>query len=830
MGKKSHRQTPKKTRITEELRTTESSLDVDAKLLHLVRKYVRREGSSSLESIVNILQTEHREYQQKDLQWMILNVEKCILTIEEKKGNNSVQQKRSLEQMEEEALYDAEAKEHDTLRNNSGGGGGGFMSLNAGLQSSYKQQQVQKQQLEEKEGNTETTTNNKTVVKKRVLKRRKSSADQMGSAKLDKPAFLDPVSPRPTERYTDLGGIDDIIVQIRQLIEYPLLRPELYEHLGVDPPRGVLLRGPPGCGKTHLANAIAGQLDLPFFRVSAPELVSGMSGESEGRIRDLFQAASDRAPSLIFMDELDAIAPKRSDGRGMEKRMVAQLLISMDMIAPQFNKNKAAVLVLGATNRPDAMDPALRRAGRFDKELLLGVPDEASRKSILITMTKKIRISKEGFCYDTLAHLTPGYVGADVRSLTKEAAVIAINRIFRSPVFTKDRLPSTQFLPQDDEDHLSKDSSSETKKENNDEAAAAATVGTITPFTPHEMKDLYVTMEDFRKAIPLVQPSSQREGFATVPDVSWDKIGALQQIRDELTLSVLEPIRHPEKFRSLGLSLPAGVLLYGPPGCGKTLLAKAIANESGANFLSVKGPELLDKYVGESERSVRLVFERARSSSPCVVFFDELDSLCPKRGSDGGGGGGVSERVVNQLLTEMDGLGSRGSVFVMAATNRPELIDPAMMRPGRLDKLLYVPLPTAKDRVSILLALSSGLKLAADVDLEQIGLSSCADGYSGADCAALLREAGLAVLKESMAAEQENSNKKMPPMCIGPQHFKYAFDHVLPSVTARDQARYDRLRDRMAQARSRTTINNNNANSTRTNDDDATRAILPSSS
>ncbi|CAB9529521.1 metalloprotease FTSH [Seminavis robusta] len=309
-------------------------------------------------------------------------------------------------------------------------------------------------------------------------------------------------------------------------------------------------------------------------------------------------------------------------------------------------------------------------------------------------------------------------------------------------------------------------------------------------------------MDDFLEAVPRVQPSGKREGFAVVPDITWDDIGAMDEIRQEITMSVLEPIRNPEKFKMLGLSLPAGVLLYGPPGCGKTLLAKAVANESGANFISVKGPELLDKYVGESERAVRLVFERARSSSPCIVFFDELDSLCPKRGSSGEGGSGVSERVVNQLLTEMDGLESRRSVFVIAATNRPELIDPAMMRPGRLDKLLYVPLPSVDDRVSILTALSAKVKFGPDVVLDTIGRSEKANGYSGADCAALLREAGLAVLKEDLERKEKREGVDL---CIEARHFDYAFDHVMPSVSKKDQARYDRIRHRMARARTRGT-------------------------
>ncbi|KDO20878.1 hypothetical protein SPRG_14110 [Saprolegnia parasitica CBS 223.65] len=571
---------------------------------------------------------------------------------------------------------------------------------------------------------------------------------------------------RPTTRYSDVGGIQAILKEVQELIEYPLTHPEIYTHLGVEPPRGILLHGPPGTGKTMLANAIAGESGACFLKVSAPEIVSGMSGESEQKVRDLFDQAIANAPSIIFIDEIDAITPKReTSSRGMEKRIVAQLLTSTDTLSLA-NTGGKPVLVIGATNRPNDLDQALRRAGRFDREICLGIPDADAREKILSVLASKMRLSGD-IDFKDLARRTPGYVGADLVSLTKEAAVLAVNRVF-STLLHKETTTTTTSI--------------------NDE------IRSVAPFTPEELEPLSVNMDDFLQAVPKVQPSSKREGFATIPDVTWNDVGALVEVRAELVLSILHPLQHPERFEALGLKMPAGVLLYGPPGCGKTMLAKAIANESGANFISVKGPELLDKYVGESERAVRQVFERARASSPCIVFFDELDALCPRRGMSDGGNG-VSERVVNQLLTEMDGLDARKNVVVIAATNRPDIIDPAMLRPGRLDKLLYVPLPHAAERFQILSTLSEKCKMDPALDLEAIARDPRCDSFSGADLSALVREAGVAVLREADQTHIEIG------LCIQKKHFESAFQTVFPSVSRADQKIFEKMKKNLRKSR-----------------------------
>ncbi|CAH0487800.1 unnamed protein product [Peronospora farinosa] len=614
---------------------------------------------------------------------------------------------------------------------------------------------------------------------------------------------------RPTARYSDVGGIQAVLQEVRELIEYPLTHPEIYAHLGVEPPRGVLLHGPPGTGKSMLAHAIAGECGATFLKISAPEVVSGMSGESEQKLRELFDEAIARAPSIIFIDEIDAITPKReTSARGMEKRIVAQLLTSTDSLSLENTGGKPVVLI-GATNRPDALDSALRRAGRFDREICLGIPDEEAREKILRVLARKMTLEGD-FDFAALARRTPGYVGADLVSLTKEAAVGAVNRIFTNITEVNKvaaEIDATSVSAETEtsdtstcDDLMEIDSTQDNlvEKENNAEktrSAADDLRAQVEPFTEAQLAPLRITMVDFEAAIPKVQPSSKREGFATIPDVSWDDIGALSEVRDELSLAILQPIAHPERFAAFGLSMPAGVLLYGPPGCGKTLLAKAIAHESGANFISIKGPELLDKYVGESERSVRQVFQRARASSPCVVFFDELDALAPRRSGGAGGdagGNGVSERVVNQLLTEMDGLDGRRNVFVIAATNRPDIIDSAMLRPGRLDKLLYVPLPQASERYQILKTIAAKCAVAPSVDLEAIAGDPRCEGFSGADLSALVREAGLTALRETDFSKLEIDATVV--LGIEHHHFLSSFDRVLPSVSRADQRMFDRMK------------------------------------
>lgn len=617
----------------------------------------------------------------------------------------------------------------------------------------------------------------------------------------------------PLVSYADLGGMEGPLQAVRELVEYPLTHPEIYAHLGVAPPRGLLLHGPPGCGKTLLACAIAGELGVGFVRISAPEVVSGMSGESEAKIRQVFREAREVAPALLFIDEIDAIAPKRESAqREMEKRIVAQMLTCMDELAAgggsQFDSTTSGgtpgaanpiVIVIGATNRPDALDPALRRAGRFDREIALGIPDAAARGRILQVMTRGMRLAPDVDVHE-IARRCIGFVGADLAALCKEAAVVAVNRIF-GELFAR---PAREEAPAEVAGADAKElivtptttlgGGEAVSAELSRGMAASAVLRRSGALTAEELAPLAVDMSDFEAGMTKVQPSAKREGFATVPNVTWADVGALADLREELLTLIVEPVREPGRMQALGLDPSCGVLLYGPPGCGKTLLAKAVANESGASFMSVSGPELLNKYVGESERAVRLLFARGRASAPCVIFFDELDALVPRRGSESGSQ--ATERVVNQLLTEMDGLENRNSVFIVGATNRPDIIDPAMLRPGRLDKLLYVPLPPAEARADILRAASRKTPLAEDVDLEALGRDPRCEGFSGADLAALVREAAVCALRDMrLAAERPSA-----PL-VHHAHFDAALEVVQPSVSAKDEASYRALSTRLRKRR-----------------------------
>lgn len=611
----------------------------------------------------------------------------------------------------------------------------------------------------------------------------------------------------PDIKLSSLGGLLAITTQLMELVGLPILHPEVYLSTGVEPPRGVLLYGPPGCGKTTIANALAGELQVSFISISAPSIVSGMSGESEKKLREVFEEAKSLAPCIVFIDEIDAITPKRDGGaqREMERRIVAQLLTSMDELTLS-NTDGKAVIVLGATNRPDSLDSALRRAGRFDREILLSVPNEEQRCSILKTMTTSLKLQdSENFNYWELAKLTPGFVGADLKSLVTAAGIAAIKRIFESmSEIEEEKLLKSDSMDVDGE-------LANLKFENKSEAEKLSTIQRFlhmhpSPLTEEQLAPLSITYDDFKTALPTIQPTAKREGFATVPDVTWKNVGALTKVRMELHMCVVQPIKKPELYQKVGISAPAGVLMWGPPGCGKTLLAKAVANESRANFISVKGPELLNKYVGESERAVRQVFQRARASAPCIIFFDELDALVPRRTSS------LSEssaRVVNTLLTELDGLNDRQGIFVIGATNRPDMIDSAMLRPGRLDKTLYIELPSAEERFDILKTLTqiNNTPLSSDVNLQEIAQNERCRNFSGADLSLLVREAGVFALKKKFFFGQKVQELDESGFYVDSQidnsilvtreDFMGALSAIVPSVSDKDRAKYERLNLKM---------------------------------
>ncbi|KIV79470.1 hypothetical protein PV11_07032 [Exophiala sideris] len=586
-------------------------------------------------------------------------------------------------------------------------------------------------------------------------------------------------SPPTNVSLADLGGIEAVIEQFRALLVLPMTRPEIYVDGKIQPPRGILIHGPPGCGKTMIAHAFAAELpNVSFISISAPSIVSGMSGESEKALRDHFNEAKKVAPCLIFIDEIDAITPKRESAqREMEKRIVAQLLTCMDDLALEKTDGKP-VIVLAATNRPDSLDAALRRGGRFDKEINMTVPDEKVREKILRALTRET-ILADDIDFALLAKRTPGFVGADLNDLVATAGATAIERVLNMIQETAESI--TMNIDTPDEDSTIPPSLASLRR--------LIKYTTTNAYDPNSIEALSVTFNDFMTALPHIQPSALREGFATIPSTTFASIGALEKHISELTMTVTQPILNPSIYSNLGIAPSSGTLLWGPPGCGKTLLAKACANSSHANFISVKGPELLNKYVGESERAVRQVFNRARSSVPVIIFFDELDALVPKRDA---AGSEASARVTNTLLTELDGVGTgREGIYVIAATNRPDMIDPAMLRPGRLETLLYVGLPDAAGRIDILRTLCKKLNNFVFDDSIAAIATEC-DGFSGADLEALLRRAGFAAITRS-------TSLGLPPgeVTMTAADFETAKREVRRSVGMEDVRRYERLQEKL---------------------------------
>jgi len=522
--------------------------------------------------------------------------------------------------------------------------------------------------------------------------------------------------------YEDVGGLDREIQRVREMVELPLRHPSLFKRLGIDPPKGVLLRGPPGCGKTLLAKAVANESEAHFISINGPEIMSKFYGESEKKLRKLFDEAEEKSPSIIFIDEIDAIAPKRETVTGeVERRVVAQLLALMDGL-----HSRGRVIVIGATNRPNSLDSALRRPGRFDREIEIKVPNEKGRREVFQIHTRNMPLDKK-ISLKEFANITHGFVGADISAVCREAAMSALRR----------------YLPQIDLESEIID--------------------------PELLEQIEVTKEDFDEAMKEVLPSGIREVFVEIPNVSWEEIGGLEDLKQKLIEAVDWPLSNPAIFKRMGINPPKGILLYGPPGCGKTLLARAVANESKANFISIKGPELLSKFVGESEKAIREVFRKARMSAPCIIFFDEFDSIAPSRGrytSDSG----VTEKVLSQFLTELDGLEINRDIVVIAATNRPDILDPALIRPGRIDRILLVPAPDEQGRKEILKLYTNGMPLANNVDIED--LNKKLKGFSGADIETLCREAAMIALRENIRARK-----------VTLEHFKQASEFVYASIT-----------------------------------------------
>ncbi|AIT07197.1 MULTISPECIES: CDC48 family AAA ATPase [Sphingomonas] len=553
-----------------------------------------------------------------------------------------------------------------------------------------------------------------------------------------RPEYEEPTQRRADVTYDDIGGMATTIDQLREMVELPLRYPELFERLGVEPPKGLLLYGPPGTGKTRLARAVANESDASFFLINGPEIMGSAYGESEGRLREIFEEAAKSAPSIVFIDEIDSIAPKRGNVQGeAEKRVVAQLLTLMDGL-----ESRANLVVIAATNRPEAIDEALRRPGRFDREIVVGVPDERGRREILGIHTRGMPLGDKVDLAE-LARTTYGFVGADLAALTREAAIEAVRRIMPKLNLEERTVP------------------------------------------PEVLDTLSVTREDFLGALKRVQPSAMREVMVEAPRVRWEDVGGLDAAQTRLKEGVELPLKDPDAFRRLGIRPAKGFLLYGPPGTGKTLLAKAVAREAEANFIATKSSDLLSKWYGESEQQISRLFQRARQVAPCVIFIDELDSLVPARGS-GAGEPQVTERVVNTILAEMDGLEELQSVVVIGATNRPNLIDPALLRPGRFDELVYVGVPNTEGRRRILSIQTQKMPLAGDVDLDRVAKRT--DRFTGADLEDVVRRAGLIALRRSLQSTE-----------VTMADFEEALTESRASVTPEMEKDYEQIASRLKQ-------------------------------
>uniref|UniRef100_A0A8C8MJR5 Transitional endoplasmic reticulum ATPase n=1 Tax=Oncorhynchus tshawytscha TaxID=74940 RepID=A0A8C8MJR5_ONCTS len=564
--------------------------------------------------------------------------------------------------------------------------------------------------------------------------------------------------------YDDIGGVRKQLAQIKEMVELPLRHPALFKAIGVKPPRGILLYGPPGTGKTLIARAVANETGAFFFLINGPEIMSKLAGESESNLRKAFEEAEKNSPAIIFIDELDAIAPKREKTHGeVERRIVSQLLTLMDGL-----KQRAHVIVMAATNRPNSIDAALRRFGRFDREVDIGIPDATGRLEILQIHTKNMKLNDD-VDLEQVANETHGHVGADLAALCSEAALQAIRK-------------KMDLIDLEDE-----------------------------TIDAEVMNSLAVTMDDFRWALSQSNPSALRETVVEVPNITWGDIGGLEDVKRELQELVQYPVEHPDKFLKFGMTPSKGVLFYGPPGCGKTLLAKAIANECQANFISIKGPELLTMWFGESEANVREIFDKARQAAPCVLFFDELDSIAKARGGNVGDGGGAADRVINQILTEMDGMSSKKNVFIIGATNRPDIIDPAILRPGRLDQLIYIPLPDEKSRINILKANLRKSPISKDVDLDF--LAKMTNGFSGADLTEICQRACKLAIRECIENEIRRERERQtnpsameveeddPVPEIRKDHFEEAMRFARRSVSDNDIRKYEMFAQTLQQSR-----------------------------